>query len=156
MSDHCELLRVIRHNRCLDLGNGSNKFGNHCSKTYAHGFESSPTYLVITFPPTLSLNKPGTFLFNPYSVPDGWFSSYLLASKNLLHHHWHLWIINRFFAILYIKLSVSVNNSFAFEAYIGFNMTVMNFDCFLMVKTAHSQIDWFAKSQFVFFQMHSN
>jgi len=30
MSDHCEILRVIRHNRYLDLGNGWNKFGNHC------------------------------------------------------------------------------------------------------------------------------
>jgi len=24
-----KILRVIRHNRYLDLGNGSNKFGNH-------------------------------------------------------------------------------------------------------------------------------
>ena len=31
MSDHCQILWVIRHNRCLDLGNGSNKFGYHCS-----------------------------------------------------------------------------------------------------------------------------
>ena len=30
MSDHCEILRVIRHNRYPGLGNGSNKFGNHC------------------------------------------------------------------------------------------------------------------------------
>ena len=28
MSNHCEILRVIRHNRHLDLGNGLNKFGN--------------------------------------------------------------------------------------------------------------------------------
>ena len=30
MSEHCELLRVIRHNCYHDLGNGSNKFGYHC------------------------------------------------------------------------------------------------------------------------------
>ena len=30
MSDNCEILRVLRCNRYLDLGNGSNKFGNHC------------------------------------------------------------------------------------------------------------------------------
>jgi len=29
MSDHCEILRVIRHNRYLDLGNGSKVFGNN-------------------------------------------------------------------------------------------------------------------------------
>jgi len=29
MSDHCEILWVTRPNRYLDLGNGSNKFGNH-------------------------------------------------------------------------------------------------------------------------------
>ena len=29
LSDHCEILGVIRHNRYLDLGNGSNKFGKH-------------------------------------------------------------------------------------------------------------------------------
>jgi len=28
------LLRVIRQNRYLDLGNGSNKFGNHWPKEY--------------------------------------------------------------------------------------------------------------------------
>jgi len=33
MSDHCEILRIVRHNRYLDLGNGSNKFGNHCPIT---------------------------------------------------------------------------------------------------------------------------
>jgi len=27
------LLRVIRRNHYLDLGNGSNKFGNHCYKS---------------------------------------------------------------------------------------------------------------------------
>jgi len=27
-------LRVTRQNRCLDLGNGSNKFGNHCFKWF--------------------------------------------------------------------------------------------------------------------------
>jgi len=32
MSDHSQILRVIRHNRYLDLGNGSNMFGNHCFK----------------------------------------------------------------------------------------------------------------------------
>ena len=33
----CEtfLLRVIRHNRYHDLGNGSNKFGNHCTVVFA-------------------------------------------------------------------------------------------------------------------------
>jgi len=35
MSDHCEILGVIRHNRCLDLGNGSKKFGNHCADAYS-------------------------------------------------------------------------------------------------------------------------
>ena len=32
----CEnfVLRVIRHNRYLDLGNGSKKFGNHCFSIY--------------------------------------------------------------------------------------------------------------------------
>ena len=34
MSDNCEILRVIRRNRFLDLGNGSNKFGNHCFIRY--------------------------------------------------------------------------------------------------------------------------
>jgi len=29
MNDHCEILRAIRYNRYLDLGNGSNKFGKH-------------------------------------------------------------------------------------------------------------------------------
>jgi len=29
MSDHCEILWVIRHSCYLDLGNSSNKFGNH-------------------------------------------------------------------------------------------------------------------------------
>jgi len=33
MSDHCEIFRVIRHNYYLDLGNGSNKFGNHFDDT---------------------------------------------------------------------------------------------------------------------------
>ena len=33
MSDYCEILRVIRHNRYLHLGNGLNKFGNHCFKS---------------------------------------------------------------------------------------------------------------------------
>ena len=28
-NDLCEILRVIKHNRHLDLGNSSNKFGNH-------------------------------------------------------------------------------------------------------------------------------
>jgi len=32
MSDHCEILWVIRPNRYLELGNGSKKFGNHCFK----------------------------------------------------------------------------------------------------------------------------
>jgi len=32
MSDHSEILRVIRHYRHLDLGNCPNKFGNHCVK----------------------------------------------------------------------------------------------------------------------------
>jgi len=32
MNNHCEMLGVIRHNRYLDLGNGSNKFGNHWFK----------------------------------------------------------------------------------------------------------------------------
>jgi len=32
MSDHCEILRVIRDNRYLDLGNDSKKFGNHWPK----------------------------------------------------------------------------------------------------------------------------
>jgi len=31
-ADHCAILRVIRHNHCLGLGNGSNKFGKHCFK----------------------------------------------------------------------------------------------------------------------------
>jgi len=35
MSDHCEILRVVRHNRYLDLVRGSNKFGNHWPKTMA-------------------------------------------------------------------------------------------------------------------------
>ena len=29
MSNHCDLLRVIRHNRYLDLGKGTNKVRNH-------------------------------------------------------------------------------------------------------------------------------
>jgi len=29
MCDHCEILRVIRLNCYLDLGSGSNRFGNH-------------------------------------------------------------------------------------------------------------------------------
>jgi len=29
---HCEILRVRSHNRYVDLNNGSNRFGNHCSK----------------------------------------------------------------------------------------------------------------------------
>jgi len=29
MSDHCEILMVIRHKRHLDLSYGQNKFGNH-------------------------------------------------------------------------------------------------------------------------------
>jgi len=29
MSDHCKILREIRHNHYFDLGNSSNKFGNH-------------------------------------------------------------------------------------------------------------------------------
>ena len=33
MIEHCEILRVMRHNRYLDLGKGSNKFGNHCCRT---------------------------------------------------------------------------------------------------------------------------
>jgi len=33
MSDHCEILQVIRPNRYLDLGNGSQKLGNHCSRS---------------------------------------------------------------------------------------------------------------------------
>jgi len=32
MNDHCKILRVIRHNCYLDLGNGSHKFGNHSVK----------------------------------------------------------------------------------------------------------------------------
>ena len=32
MSDICEILRVIRRNRYLVLGNSSKKFGNHCSR----------------------------------------------------------------------------------------------------------------------------
>jgi len=35
MSDHCGILRVIRHNHYLDLGNGSKKFGNHWFNRYA-------------------------------------------------------------------------------------------------------------------------
>ena len=37
-SDYCKILRVIKHNRSLDLGNGSNKFGNHCFRAslYKH------------------------------------------------------------------------------------------------------------------------
>jgi len=52
MSDHCEVLRVIRHNRCLDLGNGSNKFGNHCFNSFLIllnlGKYLSPEQLVTT------------------------------------------------------------------------------------------------------------
>jgi len=29
MSDHCDILWVIRPNCYIDLGNGSKKFGNH-------------------------------------------------------------------------------------------------------------------------------
>jgi len=29
MSDHCEILNIVGHNRYLDKGNGSNVFGNH-------------------------------------------------------------------------------------------------------------------------------
>jgi len=29
MSDHCQILRVIRNNRYLDKGNGSKAFGNN-------------------------------------------------------------------------------------------------------------------------------
>jgi len=46
MSDHSnrsfqpemrkKFLKVIRHNHYLDLGNGSNKFGNHWLKTSVH------------------------------------------------------------------------------------------------------------------------
>jgi len=32
MSNHCEILRVVRHNRYLHLGNSMNKFGNHWGK----------------------------------------------------------------------------------------------------------------------------
>jgi len=32
VSDNCEILRVIRCNHYLDLGNGSNKFGNQYLK----------------------------------------------------------------------------------------------------------------------------
>jgi len=31
MSNHCEILRVTRHNHYLEVGNGSNNFGNHWS-----------------------------------------------------------------------------------------------------------------------------
>jgi len=34
MNDHCEILKVIRNNRYLDLGNGSNKFRNHYCKRW--------------------------------------------------------------------------------------------------------------------------
>jgi len=43
MSDHCEILRVIRHIRHLDLGNRSNKFGNRWFrhlKSIGHTFDS--------------------------------------------------------------------------------------------------------------------
>ena len=32
ISDHCDILRVIRHNRYFGSGNVSNKFGNHCCR----------------------------------------------------------------------------------------------------------------------------
>ena len=34
VSDHCEILRVIRHNRYLDQGNDSKVFGNHWFNRY--------------------------------------------------------------------------------------------------------------------------
>ena len=34
MSDHCEMLRGVKHNRHLDLGNGSNKFRDHYFKSW--------------------------------------------------------------------------------------------------------------------------
>jgi len=34
MKNHSQVLRAITHNRYLDLGNGSNKLGNHWLRTY--------------------------------------------------------------------------------------------------------------------------
>jgi len=35
MSDNCEILRVIKHNRYLDWGNSSKVFGNHWFNRFA-------------------------------------------------------------------------------------------------------------------------
>ena len=46
MNDHCEIWRVIRHTRYLDLGNGSTKFGNHwcrhCRSVALNLFSATP------------------------------------------------------------------------------------------------------------------
>ena len=34
MNDHCEISRVIKYNRCRDLGNASKKFRNHWFNQY--------------------------------------------------------------------------------------------------------------------------
>jgi len=56
MSDHWENVRLIRHSRYLDLGDGSNKFWNHyrptawnasptvCPRGYATACSSKPTF----------------------------------------------------------------------------------------------------------------
>jgi len=35
-----EILRLIRHSRYFDLGNGSNKLGNHCTNPFDVDLES--------------------------------------------------------------------------------------------------------------------
>jgi len=46
-----KILRVIRHNRYLDLGNGSNKFGNHCPKqTFYNITSTTKEHLQYTLP----------------------------------------------------------------------------------------------------------
>ena len=72
MSDHCEILWVIRHNRCLDLGNDWNKFGNHCSRSTLlkvyFGCLIQFTHFIIMVGGTPSLASPdGTSLIFYYS-----------------------------------------------------------------------------------------
>jgi len=49
MSDHCEILRVIRHNRYLDLGNGSKKLGNHWSKLKIRSISLEASSVICSF-----------------------------------------------------------------------------------------------------------
>jgi len=46
LNDHCEILRVIRHNRHLDLGNVSNKYRNHCFITIVNKLRRADMFCV--------------------------------------------------------------------------------------------------------------